>query len=358
MPASRRRSGSLAVRGPLMRRSVVLACFSLACAGRQPAASSPNPAANLDRPPQALGKWRFIDSTVYEVNNGVSYRYTRSDGIRVDVYEYPIIPQGHPCRESCARSAVAAGVEEFQASIPAIVAQSGLDSIVSGERRSLKADESSWLEAGARFQFRIYGDTNRFESSLFLFSGRDTFLKVRATYRQGEDRSASVDSLITQVLRAWPPPYDCAAGEAAGDGIVMSATLARPASAIAERVKVAADSLHYSFAFADAAQGRWRTHPPVPLAARHRARIGGWDAAPRQHPLRHDGADRRLDEDRSRFASRMSGISGRQCADHPPAHERNDVHQCPFGQGAPVSSGTSFPACTGEAVNVPGGRCC
>lgn len=244
-----------------MRRSVVLACFSLACAGRQPAASSPNPAANLDRPPQALGKWRFIDSTVYEVNNGVSYRYTRSDGIRVDVYEYPIIPQGHPCRESCARSAVAAGVEEFQASIPAIVAQSGLDSIVSGERRSLKADESSWLEAGARFQFRIYGDTNRFESSLFLFSGRDTFLKVRATYRQGEDRSASVDSLITQVLRAWPPPYDCAAGEAAGDGIVMSATLARPASAIAERVKVAADSLHYSFAFADAAQGRWRTHP-------------------------------------------------------------------------------------------------
>jgi len=196
-----------------------------------------------------------------EPNSGLEYRYRRDDGLQVDVFLYPLAPQGLLCSGRCAEDAAGTIVEEFRRSIPAFIERGYVDTMTPLQETTMSVSKGSWLHTGRHLVMRIVRQGEDLDSHLYAFTGREAILKVRASYPRGDFLAAAVDSFVTLLLPLVPAPFDCALGLNAEAGVTVATTQRQDA----ERVVRALDSLllagDLELDYRAPWEGRWRTVP-------------------------------------------------------------------------------------------------
>jgi hypothetical protein len=99
------------------------------------------------------------------------------------------------------------------------------------------------------------------ESHFLAFVGREAVLKIRASFPPGQFSRAAVDSFVTLLLPAVPPPYSCRLGESNEPGITVSTTQARSPEEFIEALDSILAAPPNALDFRAPEAGTWRTVP-------------------------------------------------------------------------------------------------
>jgi len=246
----------------------LLALAFCACTPRAQAVPEPSTGSEGVRPdsipvlPRSLPGYAVRDTFVFEEpNSGVSYRYRRDDGFQADVYLYPLEPQGRLCRGRCNQDAAEAVVASFKDVYPILIERGHVDSMVTQAETVVPVPRGSWLHPGRHLTFRLVRNGEPLQSHLYILVGREAVLKVRVSYPPGDFPAATVDSFVTMLLPAVPPPYTCRLGDSEEPGVMIATTQSRPAEEIVAALDAVLATPPYVLDFRAPEFGVWRTAP-------------------------------------------------------------------------------------------------
>jgi hypothetical protein len=156
--------------------------------------------------PDALGAFAFQERHDFpDPRLGTNIRYTRADGMRVDVYLYPGPPADSSCPQSCAEQQAQSETRDFAAHLPDLVGRGHY------RQASVASDEPIQPPAGAAWRagrhlvanVDVQGEARESHFYLFVFAGYE--VKVRATYAPSDERRQAVEALVADALVKFAP---------------------------------------------------------------------------------------------------------------------------------------------------------
>lgn len=156
--------------------------------------------------PDALGGFAFQERHDFpDPRMGTNLRYTRADGMRVDIYVYPGPPADSSCPRSCAERQAQTETLEFAAHLPELVRRGHY------LQASVASDEAIQPPAGAAWRagrhlianVDVRGEQRESHFYLFLFPGYE--VKVRATHAPSDELRQAVDALVADALVKFAP---------------------------------------------------------------------------------------------------------------------------------------------------------
>ena len=256
-----------------MRKTCLIVLAASALAQPAPARAQDSPAAqSWAVVPDSLPGFVVVDSTAFEQDElGWNWRYTSTSNpeLWLDLYLYPV-PLGALCGRECSEVAATQDSEGFIASIEELVAQGKYDSVRVVKRGGVSPAKDSWLRKGRRLDLEVFREGEWRKSWYFVFAGRGTFLKVRATAltpdehgsKTEEDERKTIERFVRYVTGGGvAPPYACPDGDADDGFFSASANFQVGAVPSPARIERAFAAEGFGLAHASEAEQRWVSTP-------------------------------------------------------------------------------------------------
>lgn len=193
-------------------------------------------------------------------NAGTVQRYERADGAKVTLFVTPLPPALDPCVGECAALAVETLSARFALDLVNESRLPGHDKLTVAGSTVATLPPTSWLERGRVSALRSTHDGHIVDSYLWLFLGRETLVQVRGAEPAGSIDFATLERLVSTLVLAVPPPYDCPNGVSTDSALVTVWPMDVPVHRLPVLVDSTLTAQEYHFVYREQA-GLWRTAP-------------------------------------------------------------------------------------------------
>ena len=194
-------------------------------------------------------------------NAGIVQRYRRADGAEVLLFVTPLPPSLDPCVAACADRAVDTLSATFAQALINESRRPSRDKLTLAGSTVATPPPGSWLERGRLTALRSTHDGHIVDSYLWLFLGRETLVQVRGADPAGSIDFATLDRLVSTLVLAVPPPYDCPDSVSSDSALVTVWPMDVPVRRLPFLVDSTLAAQEYHFAYRSEDAGLWRTAP-------------------------------------------------------------------------------------------------
>jgi len=194
-------------------------------------------------------------------NAGTVQRYQRADGATVTLFVTPLPPSLDPCVGACAERAVETLSARFAQDLVNESRLPARDKLTIAGSTIVTPPPSSWLDRGRLTALRNTQDGQIVDSYLWLFLGRETLVQVRGAEPAGSIHFATLERLVSTLVLAVPPPYDCPYGVRPDSALVTVWPMDVPVRKLPFLVASTLAAHEYHFAYRSEEAGLWRTAP-------------------------------------------------------------------------------------------------
>jgi hypothetical protein len=194
-------------------------------------------------------------------NAGIVQRYRRADGAEVMLFVTPLPPSLDPCVGACAERAVDTLSAYFARALINESRRPSRDKLTLAGTMVATPPPTSWLERGRLTALRSTHDGHIVDSYLWLFLGRETLVQVRGAEPAGSIDFATLERLVSTLVLAVPPPYDCPDGVSTDSALVTMWPMDVPVHRLPFLVDSTLAAREYHFAYRSEEAGLWRTAP-------------------------------------------------------------------------------------------------
>jgi hypothetical protein len=194
-------------------------------------------------------------------NAGIVQRYRRADRAEVLLFVTPLPPSLDPCVGACAERAVDTLSANFAQALINESRRPARDKLTLAGSTVATPPPASWLERGRLTALRSTHDGHAVESYLWLFLGRETLVQVRGADPAGSIDFTTLERLVSTLVLAVPPPYDCPDGVSTDPALVTVWPMDVPVRRLPFLVDSTLAAREYHFAYRSEEDGVWRTAP-------------------------------------------------------------------------------------------------
>ncbi|HEX8851035.1 MAG TPA: hypothetical protein VF761_16005 [Gemmatimonadaceae bacterium] len=193
---------------------------------------------------------------------GSMFRYTRADGMRVDVFVYPGPDLATDCPTDCAVKLLDAEVANFVSAFPEMIKRGYTDSIAVVTSRTLTPEPADRWRMGRYLRLRMVTKGVVQSSDFYLYYLPDIRVKLRASYPVDSANAIAVGDFARRVIPAFVmTPAVASADRAEEKHVEIGVTLAGSPSQLFTQLVAALGRQGYTIADSSRAEGRIVTAP-------------------------------------------------------------------------------------------------